>query len=70
MPSMQLDLLLAISKGVQTVLANQDSNKAIANSKSINKALVKIRGSKQRLILTIGYNRLVSIVYINITYIG
>jgi len=28
------------------VLANQGSNKAMANSKSINKALAKIRGGK------------------------
>jgi len=44
MPSAQLALLLAISEGVQTVLANQDSDEAMANSKSIDEALAKIKG--------------------------
>ena len=42
----QSDLLLVISKEVQTLLANQDSNKAITTSKGIQEALTKIRGSK------------------------
>ena len=44
MPSTQLALLLAIGEGVQAVLANQDSDEAIAKSKSIGEALTKVRG--------------------------
>ena len=54
MPSAQLDLLLVISKGVQTVLANQDSNKAIANSKSINKALANVMDALSTMLRLLG----------------
>lgn len=46
MPAQQSDLLLAISEGVQTLLAKQDSDEAIAINKGIQEALTKIRGSK------------------------
>jgi hypothetical protein len=44
MPSTQLALLLAIGEGVQTALANQGSDEAMAKSKSIGEALTKVKG--------------------------
>ena len=45
MPAQQSDLLLTISKKVQTLLAKKNSDKAIAVNKGIQKILIKIRGS-------------------------
>jgi len=45
MPAQQSDLLLTISKKVQTLLAKKNSDKAITVNKDIQKALIKIKNN-------------------------